>query len=470
MRGVGQRSLRHSSHHTPCDESEKYEASNSVEELTRSALPSPPTHHTECDDYNGKPSSDDIRHRAKRLIHAVLMPLVRLAVRCIPAARRNQSVVKSLWTGTPIITLGVKAKAERLLGVDAMSLVYQTYHVTDRFDVDMSRWVRGPMKWFAPYVLLAWACVRFQRFHFFYDRGLLPQLQPGQFNPDELALLKSLGKQTFFYAYGADVRTERRTRSLGPLQLCASCPVPGKYCVCDDQRGQDNYQRIRDHATECFSQGDMIEYTPGSRNDLFYWPLDLQADEGRRYAPSYPPEKSDRPVRIVHAPNHRHFKGTQHLLDAVERLKQSGMAIELVLVEKLPNDLALEVYRSADLVFDQCVAGYHGYFALEAMAMGKPVLAFIRRPDDYLLAADECPLVNTSPQTLFDDLQRLADDRAELASIGRQGREYIECYFSLEAFSRRLKGVYLDLEGQHETTARPQAHLHRNVRAARLEA
>ena len=387
----------------------------------------------------------DWRMLLKRVAHAMLMPLVRLAVSIAPTAKRNHTVTRSLWGSTPIITIVAKSRAERLLGVEAHSLVYSTYHLTDQFDINLSRWMRGPLKLVVPYVTLAWACLRYQRFHFFYDRGLLPQIVPGQFNVDELFLLRSLGKQMFFYAYGADVRTQVRTRALGPVQLCGGCPLPGKYCVCDDLRGSENYHRIRHFATMCFSMGDMLEYTPGSRNNLFYWPIDLQRDGGARYRPQFPDGDASRPLRIVHAPNHRHFKGTRYLLDAVERLKQEGVAIELVLVEKKPNAEALEIYRTADVVFDQCVAGYHGYFALEALAMGKPVLVYIRKPHAYLPAADECPFINTQPDRLVDDLRRLAAERDSLAELGRRGREYIERHFSLPAFAKRLGLVYQEL-------------------------
>lgn len=205
----------------------------------------------------------------KRCVHAVLMPIVRWLLLKSPAARNNQTVVRSLWGVTPILTLATKSRAERLLGVDAQSLVYDVYHLSHQFDINLSRWMRGPLKLITPYVVFYWAAKRFQRFHFFYDRGLLPQLEPGQFNRDELIVLHALGKQLFGYAYGADVRTQVATRSLGPVQLCAGCPASGRHCVCDDHRGSANYHRFRHFATACFSMGDMIEYTPGSRNDLF---------------------------------------------------------------------------------------------------------------------------------------------------------------------------------------------------------
>lgn len=191
--------------------------------------------------------------------------------------------------------------------------------------------------------------------------------------------------------------------------------------------------------------GDMIHYTPGSRNDVFFWPIDLAIEQGVKYAPVYPDALSSQPIRIVHAANHRAFKGTDFLVNAVEGLVGEGYPIELVLVEKMPNETALALYRSADIIFDQCLIGFHGYFALEGMALGKPVMSFVRSPQEYLLAPDECPMINTSLLTLKSDLAELCRDRGRLHNLGVRGRQYIEKYYTVEAVSRRMANVYTDM-------------------------
>src|SRR5207248_1810563 len=144
------------------------------------------------------------------------------------------------------------------------------------------------------------------------------------------------------------------------------------------------YAVVRKYATGVFSMGDMIHYTPGSRNDLFFWPVDLGAEGGAKYDPRYPDPAGTAPVRVVHAPNHQGFKGTSYLAAAVRRLRDRGVPVELRLVERVPNREAIETYRGADVVFDQCLIGYHGYFAVEGMALGKPTVVFLRHPELYV--------------------------------------------------------------------------------------
>jgi glycosyltransferase involved in cell wall biosynthesis len=366
---------------------------------------------------------------------------------------KGEPVVRSLWAGTPILTLPVKARAERLLGVQADTLVYDTFFITHDFTFNLApvmraiRWsgpLRGSIRRLIKYGVFAWACIRYDRFHFFFDRGLLPTYG-FHFNDFELKVLHELNKEIYFYAYGADVRTRITTESLGKFNCCTECPTPGMVCICDETIGRQQQAMIAKSATAVFSMGDMIHYTPTSRNDLFYWPIDLAAEGGDRYAPRYPEAMSDRPVRIAHAPNHRGFKGTHYLIEAVEQLSREGHRIELNLIEKIPNRQALEIYRSADIVFDQCLIGFHGYFALEALALGKPVIVYIRHPHLYLLAPVECPFINARSDQLLVTLRELVLDRPRLRSLGIRGREYIEKYFSLRAFANRLERVYREL-------------------------
>ena len=51
--------------------------------------------------------------------------------------------------------------------------------------------------------------------------------------------------------------------------------------------------------------------------------------------------------------------------------------VDLEIVEGLHHDEALERYARADIVVDQLNAGWYGVFAIEAMALGKPVVTYL---------------------------------------------------------------------------------------------
>lgn len=347
----------------------------------------------------------------------------------------------SVWCGQPIIAMAVNCRAERLLGVRSLSIVTQTYFVTQAFDVDTSRISKNrAFRYLSSWVLLLWVLLAAKRVHTYCDGGLLASTRAFEFNPRELFLYRLARLKHVAWTYGADVRTRAVTQALGESNCCTECDAPGKHCICETGRADANMARIKKTAVMMASMGDMNEYLPLARHDLHFWPLDLAAPVYVR-----PPEAavSTGLLRVVHAPNHRQFKGSRHLIAAVEALRKEGLGIELVLVERVPNAEAMKIYRTADIVFDQCLIGFHGYFALEAMALEKPVMVFIRKPE-YLLDAANCPLINVTPETIADRLRWFLAHRADLADIGKKGRQYVEQHYGLAAFADRLKHAYED--------------------------
>jgi glycosyltransferase involved in cell wall biosynthesis len=261
----------------------------------------------------------------------------------------------------------------------------------------------------------------------------------------ELIAYKIFRINTFFWAYGADVRTRIRTEKMGKINCCTYCPSIEKACICKEHKGNINYNTIYRYATKCFSMGDMVHYTPGSDNSVFYWPIDIDIERGKKYQPVYPTGDINKSLVIVHAANHREFKGTNFLIKAVNELIEDGFLIDLRLIEKMPNIEALENYRLADIVFDQCVIGFHGYFALEGMALGKPVMSFIRNPNEDLLMPNQCPIINISIETIKVEIARLYHNRSSLVEIGKRGRKYIENFYTLEAVSGRMALAFHNL-------------------------
>ena len=126
-----------------------------------------------------------------------------------------------------------------------------------------------------------------------------------------------------------------------------------------------------------------------------------------------PPSDRVRPL-IVHAPSSRRRKGSEHVIAAVE-----GLDADLELVEGLHHDEAFERYRAADIVVDQLNAGWYGLFAIEAMALGKPVVTFLH--DEAVRLTEEAfgtrvPIVSATAETLRETLRPLVADAAAAAS------------------------------------------------------
>ena len=158
-----------------------------------------------------------------------------------------------------------------------------------------------------------------------------------------------------------------------------------------------------------------------------------------RLQPSPAPER-EVPV-IIHAPNHRLVKGTDFLLDALERLRAAGFAFELRLIERVPRQEALRMYRDADIIADQFCIGAYGVFALEGLALGKPVITYL--DEEHLRdPAFNLPIINGVPERLPEILAPLLAIPELRRRIGAASRDAVVRYQSIEAMGEVWDRIY----------------------------
>lgn len=159
-------------------------------------------------------------------------------------------------------------------------------------------------------------------------------------------------------------------------------------------------------------------------------------------------------VRILHAPNHRGFKGTEFLLDAVEKLKnEEGLLIELILLEGVQNAVVKEVMQSVDILAEQFICIGYALTAIEGMASGLPVLSNLDNEEYTKLFRrysflNECPILSTTPETLRDNLRLLVTNPNLRKELGLLGRRYVEKYHSYRTAQYLFTHIFKKFEGE----------------------
>lgn len=165
----------------------------------------------------------------------------------------------------------------------------------------------------------------------------------------------------------------------------------------------------------------------------------------------YKPEGT---FKVLHAPNHRAIKGTDFLVKAIDALKEEGLDIELVMLEKVSNEKVIELIQQVDLVADQFVIGWYAMFAIEAMKHNKPVLCYLRQDliDLYtgagLLEDNEIPMINTHWSQIQDNIRTAYNEREKLIAIGKKSREYAVKRHSTEYIGSVFARINKDLIGK----------------------
>ncbi|MDB2497676.1 aminotransferase [Alphaproteobacteria bacterium] len=163
------------------------------------------------------------------------------------------------------------------------------------------------------------------------------------------------------------------------------------------------------------------------------------------------------PVVICHAPNHRGFKGTEFVIEAIQRLRDEGLQVELRLLEKLQTSEVRRVLcEEADILLEQLVVTGHGLNGLEGMASGLPVISNLE--DEAQLMPfrrwsyfGECPIASASPENLVDVLRKLVTRPELRRQLGDAGRAYVEKYHGLDSAVHLFSEVVECIYGRRDT-------------------
>jgi glycosyltransferase involved in cell wall biosynthesis len=290
-------------------------------------------------------------------------------------------------------------QALRRKGVEARLVVVERQKLHPEADRSLDRptgfWGRQAVQWPEFLRLLP----RTDVFHFYFGWTLVPRKLTWP-------LLKVFRRRSVLHFLGSDIRGK------SPEEL--------RYASGADARIVGSYDALR-------WMSDAQVVPPG---------LDLRA-----YTPARLEDRA-RPV-VLHAPSSRGRKGTEHVVAACE-----GLDVELDIVEGVPHDEARRRYERADIVVDQLNAGWYGIFALEAMALGKPVVSYLRdeavQETERQLGVD-VPIVPVTKDTLRDQLAELASDPERRRRIGAASRAYVEQIHDADKCADRLIEIYRSL-------------------------
>lgn len=397
-----------------------------------------------------------LMRRLIRLLTTLLVaPLFLVAAGMAVLIVRRRKIAgrpRLVWGSTPLINNSYWSRALREDGYPSETFVTHVYAAYkreefDRLLIEHYPWAPAGLR---PYIAFVHSLFLYDIFFVSFDGYFIGATPFARF---QARILRLAGKKTIVIPYGADAYVYGRIRGTAPLHgLMMSYPAAAR----EQKRVARNVDYWCANADavvpgimgfDGFGRWDVL-VASALFIDLAGWSSSTRNCQADGITES---------VVITHAPNHRGFKGSEFVVEAVRLLQAEGLKVELRLLEGLPNSEVRRVLRDGtDILVEQLIVCGHGLNGLEGMASGLPVISNLEdevyvtplRRWSYL---GECPLVSASPETLVDVLRELITRPALRLQLGHASRAYAEKYHGLDSarylFTNLIEFVY----GRRET-------------------
>jgi glycosyltransferase involved in cell wall biosynthesis len=363
--------------------------------------------------------------------------------------RKPNEPPRLVWGPTPLINNKYWSNALKRAGYESVTLMQTYYSISEKEDFDKywdelvpkSRWglLNKIYKCLSPYVVFVYAIRNSDIVHHSFAGGFLANTGLKKL---EAVLLKKAGCKIVIIGYGADHYQYSQVTDRSLLHGLLSC-YP--------QQAHEE-EDIRDRVSYWTKHADVIlgGYGSGSgRWDAL--PVVTIAVDVSQWQPRREYSQNNGKngkVIVIHTPNHRAFKGTEFLVQAVEELREEGLMVELIIVENRPNtEVRRLISEKADILAEQFIASTYALSGIEGMVSGLPVLAnldhegytLVFRRYSYL---NECPILSTPPERLKENLKLLVINPQLREELGRAGRRYVEKYHSEETAKYLFGSIY----------------------------
>jgi len=334
------------------------------------------------------------------------------------------------------------AQGERRIGLDVKVLTTSNTWLGYPSDISLHWDKKGPAAIFLSSIgtFLKYRN-RFDVFHFNFGSTMIDFRHYGVHHWDLPFYPKN--KKIIFTYNGCDARQKYKTMKRVEFGSCYELDCYGGLCN-DGLRDKIREKRIKkasQYAHHIFAVNpDLLYFLPKGASSFLPYSI------SNWYDIQTIPYKIDGKIKILHSSTDRAAKGSDYILHALENLKQKHN-LEILFVENMPNQKALEIYKQADLVIDQVLAGWYGGFAVEAMKMGKPVGVFIRE-EDLMFVPEEMAkdlkeaVININPFNIEIVLEKYLQNPQLFYQKSEAGLEYVHKWHDPVYVAGITKSIY----------------------------
>lgn len=285
---------------------------------------------------------------------------------------------------------------------------------------------------------------------YFFEHHLFIEKLLGKNFSISLWLAKLFKKKIIYLPTGChDTELRKYFTALDEGNICNNCGYSDR---CDDDNNTKQFNIIRKYADMCIGTGE-FETSQFRQIHFKYKAIDLNLWHPEIEIPikhKLPPSEN---IRILHSfytggrdYKDRNIKGSPFVLAAIERLKKEGHKVEYIYSNDIPSRDMRFYQVQADIVVEQLIYGWWGSTGVETMALGKPVVCYIRPTwkNNFLKIFpeyDELPIVEADTSNIYEVLKKLITDHEYRLLMGKKSRQFAEQHFDSEKNAKALSNL-----------------------------
>ncbi|MFX0093041.1 MAG: glycosyltransferase [Candidatus Hodarchaeota archaeon] len=278
-----------------------------------------------------------------------------------------------------------------------------------------------------------------------------------RFLDDDFRLSLELGKvfgKKFLYlpsgCLGEELQSEFSKLDNG--KVCSNCGV----LKCDDSMQIPRFKVLRRYGDFFFGNG-TFNSTQIHQTHVRYKSLDLNLWHPGIKVPRKFMLKPTKSLRVLHSfyeggrnAGGKNIKGSGYVFEAVKKLREERYPVEYYFIRDVESKYMRYYQVQADIVVDQLIYGWWGSTGIETMALGKPVVCYLRKEwkDNFLRTFPEYesfPVVEATTETIYEVLKKLVTDEEYRKKRGAESRAFAEKHFDAKKNAAEMEKMFLNL-------------------------
>lgn len=271
----------------------------------------------------------------------------------------------------------------------------------------------------------------------------------------DLSLARILRKKIMYLPSGClEDETKANFSRLDNGNVCKNCGWSEG--VCNDEMNTLHFSIKRRYGNFFFGNG-TIDSTQFSHTHTKYKSIDLTLWHPHAEIPEEFILPQTDNLRILHSfynsdreHNNKNIKGSPFVLNAIERLKREGYQVEYFHLNNVPSRFMRYYQIQADIIVEQLIYGWWGSTGVECMALGKPVICYLRPEwkEFFLNTFKEyhsLPIIEATPINIYEVLKTLVINEEQRKQKGRESRIFAERHFDVRKNAVELERHFLSL-------------------------